>query len=452
MFKRKIYDQILNWKNSKNHKPLIISGLRQIGKTTIVDHFAKENYESVIKLDFRKDASLHEIFDGDFDINTIIFSLSLKNSEFKFIPNKTCLIFDELQDCPNARSSLKYFALDGRFDVICTGSLLGIKNYRNTKKPSRGIPVGFEDYLLMKPMDFEEFLWANSINQSIIDNLKQCIKKNSQINAFVHQKMLDLFNRYICIGGMPEAVDAYVKSNDFNKVRKIQRRILQSFEADFGTHLNDDNEIIVDDNAKAKIIATFKSIPHQLAKDNQKFQYAAIVKNAKGKEYKTAIEWLEDYGLISRCYNLTIPELPLDSFLIPNYFKIYATDSGLFIAMLDDDIPDLIINNKLKIAKGAIYENIVADAFSKLGRKLYFYHKNSGLEIDFITSFHKEVALVEVKVKDGNAKAAKEILGNKEKYYINKLIKLTSQNIGRNENVFTYPYYLTSFVFAAEQI
>ena len=447
MFKRKIYDEILKWKNSINHKPLIISGLRQIGKTTIVENFAKENYESVIKLDFRKDASLHEIFDGDFDIDSIIFSLSLKNKDYKFIPNKTCFIFDELQDCPNARSSLKYFALDGRFDVICTGSLLGIKNYRSTKKPFREIPVGFEDYLLMKPMDFEEFLWANSINQSIIDNLKQCIEKHTPVNSFMHQKMLDLFNRYICIGGMPEVVNAYVKSNDFNEVRKIQKRILKSFEADFGTHLNDNNEIVVDDKAKAKIIATFKSIPNQLAKDNQKFQYSVIMKNAKGRDYKTAIEWLEDYGLISCCYNLTLPELPFDSFIIPNYFKIYTTDSGLFIAMLDDDTPDLIINNKLKIAKGAIYENIVADAFSKLGKKLYFYHKQSGLEIDFITNLHKEAVLIEVKAKSGNTKASKEILENKGKYQINKLIKLTSQNIGYSENIFTYPYYLTSFIF-----
>ena len=299
----------------------------------------------------------------------------------------------------------------------------------------------------MKPMDFEEFLWANSINQSIIDNLKQCIEKHTPVNSFIHQKMLDLFNRYICIGGMPEVVNAYVKSNDFNEVRKIQKRILKSFEADFGTHLNDNNEIVVDDKAKAKIIATFKSIPNQLAKDNQKFQYSVIMKSAKGRDYKTAIEWLEDYGLISCCYNLTLPELPFDSFIIPNYFKIYTTDSGLFIAMLDDDTPDLIINNKLKIAKGAIYENIVADAFSKLGKKLYFYHKQSGLEIDFITNLHKEAVLVEVKAKSGNTKASKEILENKGKYQINKLIKLTSQNIGYSENIFTYPYYLTSFVF-----
>ena len=447
MFKRKIYNQLLNWKNQQSHKPLIIKGLRQIGKTTIVTKFANENYESVIILDFRKDFSLHKIFDGDFDIDEIIFSLSLKHKTARFIPNKTVLIFDELQDCPNARSSLKYFALDGRYDIICTGSLLGIKNYRITHKQSRGIPVGFEEIIEMKPMDFEEFLWANSINQEIIDNLYKSIRESSKINDFIHEKMLDLFNKYICVGGMPEVVVTYIKTNNFNEVRKVQRRILMSFESDFGTHLDDNYDIVTDDNARAKILATFNSIPNQLAKDNQKFQYSVISKNAKGREYKSSLEWLENYGLISRCYNLTLPEIPFEFFKVEETFKIYLNDSGLYLAMLEDNIPDLIINSKLKIAKGAIYENVVAETFSKLGRKLFYYRKNSGLEIDFITEYNSKAVLVEVKARSGQAKSAKEILGNKEKYNINTLIKLTANNISRSQNVLYYPYYLTSFLF-----
>lgn len=447
MFKRKIYNQLLNWKNQQSHKPLIIKGLRQIGKTTIVTKFAHENYESVIILDFRKDFSLHKIFDGDFDIDEIIFSLSLKYKTAKFIPYKTVLIFDELQDCPNARSSLKYFALDGRYDIICTGSLLGIKNYRITHKQSRGIPVGFEEIIEMKPMDFEEFLWANSINQEIIDNLYKSIRESSKINDFIHEKMLDLFNKYICVGGMPEVVDIYIKTNNFNEVRKVQKRILMSFESDFGTHLDDNYDIVANDNARTKILATFNSIPNQLAKDNQKFQYSVISKNAKGREYKSSIEWLENYGLISRCYNLTLPEIPFEFFKVEETFKIYLNDSGLYLAMLEDNIPDLIINSKLKIAKGAIYENVVAETFSKLGRKLFYYRKNSGLEIDFITEYNSKPVLVEVKARNGQAKSAKEILENKEKYNINTLIKLTANNISRSQNILNYPYYLTSFLF-----
>lgn len=447
MFKRKIYDQLLNWKNQQSHKPLIIKGLRQIGKTTIVTKFANENYESVIILDFRKDFSLHKIFDGDFDIDEIIFSLSLKYKTARFIPYKTVLIFDELQDCPNARSSLKYFALDGRYDIICTGSLLGIKNYRITHKQSRGIPVGFEEIIEMKPMDFEEFLWANSINQEIIDNLYKSIRESVKINDFIHEKMLDLFNKYICVGGMPEVVDTYIKTNNFNEVRKVQKRILMSFESDFGTHLDDNYDIVADDNARAKILATFNSIPNQLAKDNQKFQYSVISKNAKGREYKSSIEWLENYGLISRCYNLTLPEIPFEFFKVEETFKIYLNDSGLYLAMLEDNIPDLIINSKLKIAKGAIYENVVAETFSKLGRKLFYYRKNSGLEIDFITEYNSKPVLIEVKARNGQAKSAKEILENKDKYNIDTLIKLTANNISRSQNVLNYPYYLTSFLF-----
>lgn len=447
MFKRKIYDEILKWKNTPQHKPLIIKGLRQIGKTTIVKEFGKNNYDSVIFLDFRKDISLHAIFDGDFDINQITFAITLRKKDAKLIPNKTLFIFDEIQDCPNARASLKYFAEDGRYDVIATGSLLGIKNFRITKKPSRGIPVGFEDFLEMKPMDFEEFLWANSINEEIINSLKISLANLKPIQPFIHNEMLNLYNKYLCIGGMPEVVDKYITSNDFNEVRKIQKRILLDFESDFGTHLNDNNEIIVDDFAKAKILETFHSIPRQLAKENQKFQYSTIAKNAKGREYKTSIEWLEDYGLISLCHNLSSPEIPFDSFSNNDIFKIYVNDTGLYIAMLDDDIPIEIISGKMGNGKGAIYENVIADAFSKMNYKLYYYHKDSGLEIDFIQKYRSKVCLVEVKAKSGKTKSSSYILDNYDKYHIDQLIKFSSNNIGYKNKIYTFPYYIVSFVF-----
>lgn len=448
MFKRKIYDKILEWKNEPNHKPLIIKGLRQIGKTTIVEAFGKENYKSVIKLDFRQDSSLQEIFAGDFDIDAITFALTLKYKNIKFIPHDTLIIYDELQDCPNARSSLKYFSLDARYDIICTGSLLGIKNYRITKTPSRGIPVGFEEYLDMKPMDFEEFLWANNVPRDIINSLKTAVTNKAPIMPFIHKQMLDYFNKYICIGGMPEVVNTYVTTNDFNQVRKVQKRILQAFENDFGAHLNDNNEISYETFAKTKITATFNSIPRQLAKENQKFKYSIITKNAKGREYKETVDWLVDYGLVSKCYNLRALALPFDSFIDDACYKLFINDSGLYIAMLDDDTPDLIINNKLELAKGAIYENMVADAFYKMGQKMYYFRKDSGLEIDFITKYNDNITLVEVKAKQGRTKSANTILSNQAKYNVHKLIKLTSQNISVIDNKMTFPYYLTSFLFA----
>ena len=446
MFKRKVYDEMLKWKNTKNHKPLIIRGLRQIGKTTIAKDFAKDNYKSIILLDFRKEPSLHSLFDGDFNIDDITFAITLRKKDATFIPNDTVLIFDEIQDCPNARSSLKYFALDGRYDIIATGSMLGIKNYRTTKKNLRGIPVGYEDYIDMKPMDFEEFLWANNINNDIISSLKDSITNLKQINSFIHKEMLDLFNKYLCIGGMPEAVDKYIETNDFNQVRKIQKRILADYEAEFGTHLNDNGEIVVDYYAKARILDTFHSIPRQLAKENQKFQYSVISKNAKRREYKTSIDWLEDYGLISLCHNLTSLELPLDSFAVEDVFKIYVNDTGLYIAMLDDDIPSNIINNSMGNGKGAIYENVIADALSKTNLKLYYYRKDSGLEIDFINKYNSKVCLVEVKAKSGKAKSASYILDNYDKYHIDQLLKFSSNNIGKANKILTFPYYLISFV------
>lgn len=446
MFKRKVYEEILKWKSTKNHKPLIIKGLRQIGKTTIAKEFGKNNYKSVILLDFRKDISLHAIFDGDFDVDQIMFGITLRKKDAKLIPNDTLLIFDEIQDCPNARSSLKYFAEDGRYDVIATGSLLGIKNFRVTKKTSRGIPVGFEDYLDMKPMDFEEFLWANNINDNVIDMIKTSISNLKPIQSFIHNEMLNLFNKYLCIGGMPEVVFKYVETNNFNEVRKIQKRILNDYEADFGTHLNDNNEIVVDEYAKAKILETFHSIPRQLAKENQKFQYSTIAKNAKGREYKTSIEWLVDYGLISLCHNLSSPEVPFDTFAMDDVFKIYVNDTGLYIAMLDDDIPSDIINGKMGNGKGAIYENVVADAFSKKNYKLYYFHKDSGLEIDFIQKFKSKPTLIEVKAKSGKTKSATFVLNNYEKYHVEQLIKFSSNNIGFKDNIYTFPYYVISLL------
>ena len=447
MFKRKVYNQILNWKNTKNHKPLILKGLRQTGKTTIVKEFGYKNYKEVIFLDFRKDISLHSIFEGDFNVDQIIFALTLKFKDLKIIPYNTLLIFDEIQDCPNARSSLKYFAIDGRYDVIATGSLLGIKNFRVTKKISRGIPVGYEEYLDMKPMDFEEFLWANNINQNIIDDIKKSLKNIKPVQPYIHNEMISLFNKYICVGGMPEVVSKYIETNNFNEVRKIQKKILLDYEADFGTHLNDNNEIVVDNYAKAKILDTFHSIPRQLAKNNQKFQYSTISKSAKGREYKTSIEWLEDYGLISLCHNLSTLEIPFNSFEMCDVFKIYVNDTGLYIAMLDDDLPLEIINNNMAIGKGSIYENVVADALTKNNYKLYYYHKDSGLEIDFIQKYNSRICLIEVKAKSGKTKSSSFILNNYDKYQIDQLIKFSSNNIGFKDNIYTFPYYLVSFIF-----
>lgn len=451
MLKRKITDYLVNWKNNTNKVPLVIKGLRQIGKTYIVKEFAKTNYENAFILDFRKQSSIHSIFDEDFDIDNIVLAISslpkenhiIKDS--KMVPYKTLLVFDELQDCPNARSSLKYFKEDGRFDVICTGSLLGIKGYRINKSPSRGIAVGSEEQIEMFPMDFEEFLWAFNIDKNIIDKLKYCIDERKPFPTFLHEKFLDLIRKYICVGGMPEVVKKFIETNDLGEVKKVQNRLISDYKSDFGTHINDNNEIETNDLEKTKILDVFDSIPKQLAKENKKFQYSVIDKKAKSRTHESAIKRLKNYGLIDICYNLSTIEEPQDFFCIKDQFKIYVSDIGLLVAMLGENIQFKILSNDLGIGKGMIYENLIAETLHKLGKPLYYFSKTSGLEIDFISNIYSKTYLVEVKAKSGNTKSARTILDD-PKYNVSNLLKLTAQNISVVQNIITAPYYSAFYI------
>ncbi len=451
MLRRKITIFLEDWKNDPSKTPLVIKGLRQIGKTYIVKEFAKAKYENAFILDFRKQPSLHTIFDGDFNIDDITLSISalpkenrvIENS--KMIPYKTLLIFDEIQDCPNARSSLKYFKQDGRYDVICTGSLLGIDGYRTSKKVSRSIAVGSEEQVEMYPMDFEEFLWASDVDNVIIDKLKHCVDEKELFPFYLHEKFLDLIRKYICIGGMPEVVNKYLETNDLGEIRKIQKRLINDYKSDFGLHLNDNNEIEVDELEKSRIMDVFNSIPRQLAKENKKFQYSLIDKKAKARTHEDAIKWLKNYGLIDVCNNLSTIEEPLDFFAIKDHFKIYVSDIGLLLAMLEDDVPFKIISNDLGIGKGMIYENLVTETLHKLGKPLYYFAKESGLEIDFVSNIDSALYLIEAKAKGGNSKSARSVLDN-PLYKADRLLKLTSQNIGFIDNKLTLPYYASFYI------
>ena len=449
--KRKITDYLNNWKNNDKRVPLVIKGLRQVGKTHIVKEFARNNYENAFILDFRKQISLHSIFEGDFNIDNISLMISSLPSDnqvikgSKMVPYKTIIIFDELQDCPNARSSLKYFKEDGRYDVICTGSLLGIDGYRIGKKVSRGIAVGSEEQIEMFSMDFEEFMWAKGIDDNLIDLIKQKANEQKEIPQYFHELLLGLVRQYICIGGLPEVVKTFVTSNNYGEARKVQKRLLKDYKTDFGTHLNDDNEIVTDELEKTRIMEVFNSIPKQLSKENKKFQYVVIDKKAKARTHKDAINWLKNYGLIDICYNLSTIEEPYDFMAIKDQFKVYVSDIGLLVAMLEDDVPFKILSNDLGIGKGMIYENLVADSLHKLNKPMYYFSKDSGLEIDFVSTLFNKPYLVEVKAKSGKAKAARSVIDNPN-YKVNNLLKLTSQNIGITEDTITAPYYLSFYL------
>lgn len=444
MLKRKIYDELLIWKNSENKKPLVIKGLRQIGKTYIVKKFAQENYKNVIYLDFRKNQELRSIFDRSFIVNDLISQITANIPNVSAVPHQTLLIFDEVQDCPNARSSLKYFYEDGRYDIICTGSLLGIKGY--SQKSDNAIPVGYEEVIYMKPMDFEEFLWANGIPEGVIAELRVTLSECKEVLPATHARLTDLFRKYICVGGMPEVVQAFIETGDMNRVLKLQRNILESYKDDFGRHLKDDNSLYVDKKELATILAVFNSIPSQLAKENKKFQFSKVKEKGKNDDFKRALQWLEDAGIINRCYNLSITELPLEGNKCEDIFKVYMQDSGLFVAMLEDGTQADILSGNLLIYKGAIYENIIADAFSKMNRKLYYFHKDSGLEIDFVTRFNGKCTIIEVKADNGKSKSLNTVLNNFGHYHVDSAIKIRDGNVARIDNLLYIPHYLAFLI------
>lgn len=432
MLKRKIEQQLVEWKNTENHKPLIIKGCRQCGKTYSVKKFADENYQNVVYLNFFENPEYASAFAESLEVDYITMMLSaILGNRAKFIPGQTVLILDEIQDCPEARTALKFFKEDGRFDVIGTGSLLGVKGYGNEPK---SIPVGSETVLEMHPLDFEEFLWANEISNDIVEFLKKSLDEEKPIPEALHNRMRNLLLSYAVVGGMPEVVQTYVNTKQMNDVLSIQRDIVRSYE--------DDMIKYAEKSDKSRIRECFQSIPKQLSKENKKFQYSTIKKGSTASKYEGSLQWIEDAGIISRCYNLAITELPLDGNAEKENFKVYMQDCGLFVSMLEDGTQADILQGNLYGYKGAIFENLIADIFTKMGRKLYFFRKNTGLEIDFVIRYKGECVLVEVKAYTGNTKSAKTILNHPEKYHVNSAIKLGDYNVGKMNQMLTLPHYM----------
>lgn len=445
MFKRKIMDEILKWEDSLKIKKraLVIKGLRQVGKTTIVKQYCEKKYNNVIYINFMDNTSLKKIFDHDLVVNDIVRDLSAAIPTAKFVPNETVIIFDELQECANARSAIKPFMIDGRYDIIATGSLIGLRGYN--KKKSKGVPTGFEYTITMYPMDFEEYLYAKGINDDLLDYIKNCFIKKEKVSDSINSSFMNYFKEYLCVGGMPDVVDLFLKTNDLNQVYDLQRNILEQYKDDFGKHLDENEEEAINKIELTRIMAVYNSIPNQLAKENKKFKYSEITKNARAREYYDSIIWLKEFGLINICNNLSKLELPLDAYKIDDEFKIYVADTGLFVAMLEKGTTNNILNGDLKIYKGAIFENIISDAFSKIGKNLYYYSENRGLEIDFISKYDNELTLIEVKAKNGNAKSLKEILGS-DKYNANKSFKLIDGNISVQDKIITIPLYMAYLI------
>jgi predicted AAA+ superfamily ATPase len=432
MLKRKIEQLLIDWKNTPDHKPLIVKGCRQCGKTYSVTDFANKNYKNVVYLNFIENPDFASVFSGSLEVDNIVMLLSaLLGNRAVFEPGETILILDEIQDCPDARTALKFFRIDGRYDVISTGSLLGVKGYG--KRP-KSVPVGSETVITMYPLDFEEFLWANGINDSVIQVLKEQLKNELPVPEALHNRMHQLLLQYAVVGGMPDAVQTFVSTSKMNEVLQIQRDIIRSYEDDMIKYATKKD--------KPLIRECFRSIPKQLSKENKKFQYNLVKKRATAAMFVGSLQWIEDAGMISRCYNLSITELPLDGNAIEDIFKVYMLDCGLFVSMLEDGTQYDILQGNLYSYKGAVYENLIADIFTKMGRKLYYFRKDSGLEIGFVIRYQGECTLVEVKASSGNIKSTKSILNRPDRYHVYSAIKLGNHNIGRNGEILTLPLYM----------
>ena len=438
MFRRKIDDVLLEWKQSEDRKPLVIKGCRQCGKTSSVVAFAKKHYPHVVYLDFHEHREYKAFFAGALDVDTITFNISLNIPHARFVEGKTVLIFDEIQDCPSARTSLKYFKLDGRYDVICTGSLLGVNGYKTAEEQREeqeaSIPVGFEEIIEMYPMDFEEWLWANGIQKQHLDYLRQCFEQEIPVNLAVHQRMRELLLKYVIVGGMPEVVSTYMNSNNMQQVMKKQHSIIETYKSDMIKYARLED--------KPRIRECFDSIPAQLARENKKFVYSVIRPNARAKQYQGSLQWIEDAGIIRRCYNLHITELPLIGNAEMNTFKVYMADIGLLVNMLDEGVQWKILRGDLLGYKGAVFESLMADILGKMGRKLYYFHKNSGLELDFVIPYKGDCTPLECKATTGNTKSLKTVLKHPEHYHVYHALKVGDYNVGRNGPILTLPFYM----------
>lgn len=431
MLERKITSDLLEWKNNPDKMCLVIKGARQVGKTYIIDKFARENYEYYTYINFDENENYKTIFEGNLDVDTLIKQISLRVPNAELIPGKTLIFLDEIQNCPKARTALKFFAIDKRFDVIASGSLLGI-NYKEV--PS--YPVGYVEHLEMNSLDFEEFCWANGVSKQSIQDIKEFFINKKQVPQAMHEKMMELFKEYIVVGGMPRVVANFVSNHNFANVLKIQRGIINDYLDDIAKYAIG--------NEKAKARACFLSIPKHLAKDYKKFRYSLVDKNGTGRKYAGSLMWLYDAGIINFCYNITKPELPLEGNAIEDVFKVYMRDTGLLMAMLEEGSQEDIIDGNLGIYKGAIYENIIADIFTKNNKKLYYFEYNSRLEIDFFIRYNKKVTAIEVKAADNTkSKSLDSIIDN---WNVEQAIKLSSKNVGSNGKIDNYPLYMAMFL------
>ncbi len=432
LLKRKIDKYLIEWKNNPDKKPLIVKGARQIGKTESIRNFSKKNYESVIEINFILQKQYKNIFEEGYEVDNIIKNISLINPDFKFIPGNTLIFFDEIQDCINCTTALKSFNQDGRYDVICSGSLMGI-NYNEIESNSVG---NKEDYD-MHSMDFEEFLWAKGYNEEQVENLYEHMKNLIPFSNVELSVMFNNFKEYMIIGGMPAIVRSFVKNKNYSGTLKMQKQIILDYEEDITKYAVGLDQV--------RILNVYHKIPVFLGNENKKFQVSKIESGARNREYMGTVDWLNNAGIINICYCLERPELPLGGNFNPDNYRVFFRDTGLLIGSLDEEAQEDLRNNQnFNTYKGAIYGNIIADMLVKQGYKLYFYKNTKGtVEMDFFVRDKDSLIPVEVKANDGSTTSLNNLICRNEYKDIKYGIKLGYKNIGFNGKFYTFPYFLT---------
>ncbi len=433
LLRRKVDDYLLTWKAQTDRMPLVIKGARQVGKTASVMQFAQQNYTHVVAINFVLQKKYKQIFDDGYEVDDIIRNITLINPSLAFEPGRTLLFFDEMQDCPTCATSLKSFKIDGRYDVICSGSLMGI-NYCEIESNS----VGYKQDYEMHSMDFEEFLWAKGYDEAFIEALYTKMCTLTPLSPLELETLGNLFREYMTIGGMPAVVNRFVTSGNYSGTLELQRQLLYDYEEDITKYA-----LGLD---KGKIKNIYNHISVFLGQDNKKFQISKIAHGARNREYVGTIEWLRDAGIVNVCYCLEQLSLPLKGNYTPKSYKLYYKDTGLLVASLDEESQyDMRVNKNYGTYKGALYENIVGDMLVKQGYSLYFYrNEKSTLEIDFFIRSATSLIPIEVKANDNATRSLVKLTLQDGKYPdIRYGIKLCNKNIGFNGHFYTFPYFLT---------
>ena len=427
------FDRFLSdWKTDKSHNPLLVKGARQVGKTESIRHFARHNYESFVEINFVDTPEFKSIVCNGYKPDAIIRQISLINPSLRFIPHRTLIFFDEIQEFPDIATSFKFFKQDGHYDVIASGSLLGI-HYKRISSVS----VGYKSDYMLKSLDFEEFMRVRGYGDSFFDDVYSHIKSLKPFNDLEHSVLSKRFLDFCVLGGMPRVVSEFIARGTFEKSLELQREIMNDY--------RDDVRKYADGMDQTRILNVFDHIAPQLAKENKKFQISKVANGARMKDYRGCIEWLNDAGVVNVCHAMTFPELPLKGHYDESRFKLYMADTGLLVAQLEDDAQkDLRANGNLGVYGGGLYENIVGEALSKLGRELvYFKREDSMLEMDFFVRRHDDLVPVEVKAKSGRAQSLKTLLKNERYKDIRWGIKLHGGNVGWSNGILTLPYYVT---------